>query len=588
VISGVVLYGASALTTKQPSPTTTRQPVSTEKIKNDGSETTSTVAPRTVDAEPVKPGSSMATKHYSFLHMTDLHISNNRPFSLENLREFCNSTFPALTAEKDILFLALTGDFTDGMGDFLSLDQFGQQESDWTAFRLALEGCVKVGIPIFKIRGNHDAFGVHSFTHPTNLFFTTIQEEFNRLFSKHPNLRTLATHAESGSFAISHSPSKSRFVFLDAGRTIPSPHQYHGEFSESQAVWLKNLIQGPSNPQTARTYIFIHFPLGCLVPSSRARLLEAVAKSASRVTVLSGHIHSVVGRRGVQSIKSHQNVDELQLSDFKWSETVRKINVESGLFVDIPVRAHVSATLLLDPGMRSLVGVASTGDIVIDSVTPCHAVSSELRPETVLNGMHFFSLSDELSCVNVTTIDRKGKRESVRVPAVDTRLWPGTPGRAIFTHFFEALQLLLLFEYVLLVVIARALFLKFKSLPMTLYLVLSPVIPLTVSENFFSRPWVVSNGVAGLDLETQEIFLDFETIRMGIIMLLYLLFAVAVKANPGRFGRVIWTLFLGILTLFDMRMLVARGGVKTMAFSPHTWFMIYMWTLLVRRKVKSE
>ena len=422
-----------------------------------------------------------------------------------------------------------------------------------------------------------------------------IQEEFQKLFSNHPSLKTETTHLSSGSFALSHLPTKSRFIFLDGGRTVPSPHQYHGEFSEEQAEWLKKFINGPSNPQTARTYIFIHFPLGCLTPSSRARLLAAVGGSRSRVTFLSGHIHSLVGKRGVQAIESHQSFDELQLSDFKWSATVRKVDVESGLFVDIPMRTPVSATLLLDPEMRtgdsrSLVGVVANSDHqVIDTVSRCDTASL-LHPEKVSSGMNFFSLVDDLSCVNVTVVDRQsGKRSSISVPVVDTRLWRGTPARAIFTHFFEALQLLLLFEYLLVVLVARSLFLQTGNVKIAIYLVLSPVIPLTVSENFASRPWVVSNGVAGLDLATQETFLDFETIWMGIIMLMYLLFSLAVKSNSGRLGRSLWILVLGILTLVDMRMMFARGGFKSVALSPHSWFVLYMWwTLLSPRATNTK
>jgi hypothetical protein len=547
----------------------------------------STTTTRGVDPEMTKPVQTDPI-HFSFLHMTDLHISKSRPYSLENLRLFCDKTFPTLIAGGDVLFLALTGDFTDGMGDFLSLAQFGQQEGDWTAFRSALEGCVKVGLPIFKIRGNHDAFGVESFKHPSNLFFVTIQEELKKLTLKHAHLNIVSTHDNSGSFGVQHHISKSRYVFLDAGRITPSPHQYHGEFSDDQAKWLQAFIEGPSNSQAASTYIFIHFPLGCLTPLSRERLLKAVSKSSSRVTFLSGHIHSLIGRRGVQAVQSHDHVDELQLSDFKWSGTVRKVDVSSGFFVDIPLSAEDSATVLMDPTIQSssqsLVGVFAHKDSVVDSVTMC-GESKPLRPETTMNGMYFFSTGEgKIGCVNVTSIDSKsGKRMSNAVTAVDTRLWPGSFARLAFTYFFETLQVVILLEYIGIVLIARSLFKRFHDLPLTLYLVLCPLIPTTVSDNFYSRPWVLSNGVAGIDIETREVFLDYETIRLGAMMLCYLLFATAVHWKVGRnqssIGKWIWTAFLFLFTLADMRMMIARGGLKTCFLSPHSWFIGYMWYL---------
>lgn len=574
--------------------TTTTTATSTTMIASSGKTTY-----KQADADITTPLLKVQSRA-SFLHMTDLHISKSRPFSLDNLREFCDGLFHDLISAGDVLFLALTGDFTDGMGDFLSFAQFGQQESDWAAYRAALSGCVKNGVPIFKIRGNHDAFGVESFTHISNTFFANIQEDLKRIPSK-SGLETIAVHSQSGSFAVGHKLSKSRFVFLDAGRIIPSPHQYHGEFSENQSEWLSNFIQGPSNSQSESTYIFIHFPLGSVTPSSRARLLHAVEKSASRVTFLSGHIHSVIGSRGVQSIQSHDNVDELQLSDFKWSQVVRKIDVSSRLFVDIVSdrgKQRSSATLLIDPAMPqsslSLVGVATPTGFFIDSVDACGTTSSPLRPDRQLGDMHFYSAPHEdVTCLEIISVSKlSGLRTKETVKLVDARLLPGTISRYIFGHFFETLQVVLLFEYILIVLVARALFLKLRSLPLAIYMVLSPLVPSTLSDNFYSRPWVLSNGVAGFDIETSEVFMDYETIRTGIMMMLYMLFALAVQwkqhPNRGPVGKLVWTILLTLLTLMDMRMMIARGGLKTLILSPHSWFILYMWYLWTAHKPRQN
>ena len=557
---------------------------------------------RVVESDMSKPASPEERTEYSFLHMTDLHVSMNRPYSLETLRNFCDTTFPALTARGNILFLALTGDLTDGMGRVFSLEQFGQLEADWTALRKALDGCIKQGVPMFNIRGNHDAFGVHSFNHPSNDLFTSLQSETHGLLVN-SSLQVVAFHEESGSMALFHPESNSRFVFLDAGRTVPSPHQYHGEFSESQARWLEEFIGGKTNTKTQTTYVFIHFPLGCLTPESRQRLLRAVAPSSSRVTFLSGHIHSLIGKRGVQAIRSHDDIDELQLSDFKWSGAVRRVDINTGLFVDVPADGTVSVTIQLDPDVRTsdetgrtLLGIHANANQVIDTVTRCSgsSESSALRPGPSMS--FFFSPSPaQLHCVEVSVIDSQtGKRSMQRVTAVDTRLGNRSFARLAFSYFFETLQIVLLFEYVVLVVVARFLFIKLRNVPLTLYLVLSPVIPSTVSDNFFDRPWVLSNGVAGIDLETSEVFIDYETVRLGIMMLLYLLFAIAVlwtKPQRSFVGKLGWVLFLLPLTMVDMRMTVSRGGLKTLTLSPHIWIIVYLWYLLItqgRRALSSK
>jgi hypothetical protein len=541
-----------------------------------------TVTP--VDSDISKPPPAQ-DPDYSFLHMTDLHISASRPYSLENLRAFCDQLLPDLS--KNVLFLALTGDFTDGMGAFLSLDEFGQQEADWKAYRAALDGCVKTGIPILKIRGNHDAFGVESFIHQSNSWFVSIQDELNRLISLSSRGLILASvHTESGSFALTH--RSCRFIFLDAGRIVPSPHQYHGEFSENQAVWLSNFITGASNTQARQTYVFIHFPLGSLTPSSRDRFLNAVSNSMSPVTYLSGHIHSVVGKRGVQSLRSHRpNVNELQLSDFKWSGAVRKVDINSGLFVDIPTHLGVaddSATLLLDPRSStplSLIGIHERNGSFIDTAKACNG-HSQLRPFETKSDMRFYSMTDDVHCVEYTTVNETtGQRTVHSVTPIDTRLWEGTLSRFIFTYFFEFLHVVLLVEYAILVLVARTYFERSRDLVLTLFLVLAPILPTTLSSNFFSRPWVISNGVAALDVETWEVFEDFETIRIGIMMLMYILFVTAssAKKTRGWFGTTLWTVLLTVLSLGDVRMMIARGGLRTLILSPHSWFVVYMWYL---------
>ena len=514
--------------------------------------------------------------------MSDLHISKNRPFSTANLLKFCEEKYPRLLAGGDVLFLAITGDFTDGISDFLSFGMFGQQEGDWQALRLAMAACEKQGLPILTIRGNHDSFGVESFQSESNKFFSELQTQF-RTHSKRSGLELVASHKETGSYALVHKESGSRHIFLEGSRIVPSPHQFHGEFSVSQEVWLKAVIDGPSNH--GPTFVFMHYPLGSLTPDSRERLVGAAQGAAGPVTYLSGHIHSVIGKRGVQSLNSYDGIDELQLSDFKWSGVVRKVDISSAVFVDIPTidLGSVSASLLLDPvnrdSERSLVAVYS--ELPIDSVSHCDDAKRTLRPERAFSHIHVFS--GEAKCLQVSTVDKSGKHATTQVVPVDNRLFKHSVARWIFAHWFESLQLILLTLYVALVIASRQVFLRSKNVLLTIYLVTSPLIPTTLWEGVFNRKWIVSNGVAMFDLETRDIFLDPDTTRIGPTMLVYLFFALAINwrlaSHRSRAATIAWTVVLVLLTLVDARMIIGRGGLRSVLLSPHTAFLAYVWWL---------
>lgn len=528
-------------------------------------------------------GQCLAGQRYSFLHMTDLHISRSRDTSLKNLKAFCDKVFARLVADGDVLFLAITGDFTDGIDSFLAFSEFGQQETDWKAYREAIDGCMHNQVPILKIRGNHDSFNVESFHHESNVWFRTYQAE------SRGNLKNdkIVHHSSTGSYAFFDQKSGARFVFVEASRIIPSPHQYHGEFSESQEEWVKKFISDESNTKAVRTYVFTHYPLGSLTPDSRQRILNAVSPSRSQVVYLSGHIHSVVGSRGVQALNSHEKVDELQLSDFKRSGIVRKVDVETSTFVDIDVVDHdlvslMSASVLIDPVDRSRSLLSIYSEVPIEAVTEC-GKSAPLRYDHTVNKISTFAVqSRKIPCLDVATTTGNHK-----VYPADTRLWVGSVHRWVFSHFFEFLQIILLVEYLISIWVVRKFYLKTGLMAPTLYFLLSPLIPGELSEGVFKRRWMLSNAVAMFDLETFDVFLDSESVKVGITLLLYLICASALnwkfgsKERPKTTFR-IWSFFLVILTFFNLRFAVARGGLRTLTLSPHTWFMAYFWSLWLR------
>ena len=592
------------VTAKAPSPTTApTKPTATTSVPPKptakpapATQSVTTSQPSSPDVDVNVPQSS--SPHFSFIQITDLHVSDNRPYSLNNLRRFCDTVFPRLVAGGDIRFLVISGDLTDGIGSVLSINNFfGQQEADWVGYRAAMSGCVRAGVPVFKIRGNHDSFGVESFHHASNRLFKEYQAEFRKL--SHKNMK-LDYHIETGSYAFFDKGSRSRFAFVEATRIVPAPHQYHGEFSEDQEAWLNKWIDGPSNKEADSTYVFAHYPLGSLIPDSRNRFLAAVSGSHSRVTYLSGHIHNVIGKNGAQALHSHGNVDELQLADFKWKGVARKVDISSGLFVDIPTigsDGSLAATLLWDPAVRdgSKTVVAVHSEELLESAADCSG--EQLRLDQTIGNLYVLSPQPgtsgvDMKCVDIVTMGRNGEIGTHQVTPVDTRVWPGTFARFVFTRFFEFLQVLIFVGYLGVVVVAKELFVKHNLRFAPMYLLLSPLLPSLLSEGVAGRRWMLANAVAMIDLESGDVFFESESTRVGVTLLIYLICALGLNwrcgSRTGKLGTYLWTGGLVFLSLFDVRFVMARGGLRTLFLSPHVWFMVYFWYQWIRVKTDKR
>ena len=546
---------------------------------------TTTTQPTPYDSPiPSKP-----PKHVSFLHMTDVHVSETRPYSALNLKEFCKMQFPRLVAQGDVLFLAITGDLTDGIGSFWRVDSFGQQGGDWSLFREAISDCIATGVPVFKIRGNHDCFGVESYHGHSNAGFRQAQKHgVSKLTKDHPRL---VLDSESGSYAFwDPVRAKSRFVFLENHRILPGPHQYYGEFSERQANWLEAFIKGDSDKESDTTYVFSHYPLATLTPESKKRLVDILDRSKSHVVYLSGHIHSVVGKRGVQALSSShsENIHELQLSDYKWSGIVRKIDVSTGLFVDIPTApgdTSSPATILFDPSTphKTLLTVYSLDPIRY--AAPCSNTSLHLPKLDDFNNMHIYETSPDapIDCFKIVPRDHSG----IHLHPVDTRLHPNSIPRLLFEYWFELFQLIILVIYLGIVYFAKQLYENDLSL-IAFYLVLSPLIPNILSEHLFSRKWMIANSFGMLDLTSGEWVFETDSTRLVVMMSLYLIAAAylnqRIRGPRSILTHVLWLLILAPFVFIDLRFQIGRGGFRSLIFSPHTWFMV----LVIRKLVGKQ
>jgi hypothetical protein len=530
----------------------------------------------------------------SFLHMTDIHVSVARPYSLENLERFCKETLPRILSESpSILFLAVTGDLTDGVAEFLSLGAFGQQAPDWVAYESAMESCFATNLPIFKIRGNHDCFGVHSFHHPTNEFFRAVQRHHGK---STPKLTVDALHGSYG-FTI----DGVNYVFLEMGRIVPSPHQYHGEFAEDQALWLNELVE--RFEKKSFTYVFGHYPIGSLTPASRARLLTALAP-AHEVFYLSGHIHSVVGATGVQCLDCHQlNIHELQLSDFKWSGIVRQVG-PNGVFSDIPasepmgamVRATVQNDILI---RRPIISVYALERSSVKKIRLSDGTLLEPRQDS--GELIIFDYPSDTPIPK--TVDVVFQDGPVELKLVDARLPEKSFARILFTRWFECFQVMLFLMYCVLVWLAWDLKTKRGISPLfSLYLLLSPILPSVMCQGLFGRHYVLASGIGLWDLETNEFVLDSESTRVALMFFVLTVLSIGIMFKHSglrektrrwniwadRIVSLIGLVSITLVSLIDFRMLVARGHISSAVLSPHFWFVVSAWTILLSTGEKRK
>jgi hypothetical protein len=479
--------------------------------------------------------------------------------------------------------MAITGDLTDGIGQFWSLEEFGQQSGDWSLMSSVIKKCRQHNVPVLFIRGNHDCFGVHSFQDGSNRAYRELHAQ---MIAQLP----FDVHQDSGGSYAFHS-GRSRFIFVENDRIIPGPHQYYGELSPERAQWLKAYIEGPTNLVAEQTFLFSHYPIGTLTIDSRTRTLAALANSKSPITYLSGHIHSVVGTNGIQATRSHGMplLNELQISDYKWSGIVRKVDIGSGgIFVDIPTIStypNVSASLLFHPShnpQTSLLTVYSQ-DESIKFLHACKNQDLKFKKIDDYGLMSVFNITG-VSSVDLECIEDHSGRQ---VYPVDTRLWFGTPKWFLFTYWFESLQIIVLALYLGTVWFSRKIFLCQTStnpnVLIPLYLVLSPLIPNSLSEHLYKREWLVANGVALFDLRSHDVIMDTETTRVGFMMFLYFLtsvslnFRLSLPSNRLTLGSWLWLAFLAFPQFMDVRFIIGRGGFRSLLLSPHTWYMIWYW-----------
>jgi hypothetical protein len=300
-------------------------------------------------------------------------------------------------------------------------------------------------------------------------------------------------------------------------------------------------------------------------------------------------------------------LNELQISDYKWSGIVRKIDIGSGgVFVDIPTiqETRISASLLYDPlstseSVRTSLMTVYSPSVRIKSAHVCHDRAKKFEKFDQYGNMYVYNITgvvkSDLKCIQVSD----GSKDFDVDGPTESRLRFGSTIWFLFTYWFESLQIIVLVLYVGTVWFARKIFLKtalkgslqnsesishlLADRIIPLNLVLSPLIPNSLSEHLYKREWLVANGVALFDLQTRDVIMDTETTRIGFMIFLYFLtalslnFRLSLRSNRITLGSWVWLAFLAFPQFMDVRFIIGRGGFRSLVLSPHTWYMIWYW-----------
>ena len=221
----------------------------------------------------VLDGSWDEDDYFTFIHITDLHISKFvYPDIKDDLQEFFSTTLDTIQPR----VVVASGDLTDakdkdGVGSF-------QIPEEWRVYRdLLTRNNVLKKTVYLDIRGNHDSFDVQTIDDDQNLFLTHSGQG--------------RRHSSSYSTTVTHRDKNITFVAIDATLN-PGPKKvfnFLGYLPESRLVEVARMRREAVMKSDAVVY-FSHFPSSCIV--SDIPVMEMIQGG---LVFLSGHLHTLGG-----------------------------------------------------------------------------------------------------------------------------------------------------------------------------------------------------------------------------------------------------------------------------------------------------
>ena len=296
------------------------------------------------------------------LQLSDMHVSLVNQASSHNLLSFCKDDFNRFLS-KELEAIVITGDMVDGTPELFSMATRSQIEGEWKALTEAFSPCVEKAklnnIPIFSLRGNHDAFGVARFQGQGFEYY----KQFNRRLpsigvsyasdwvdgsAAASECQLCATYRGSDKFVKERIKAKSNSNYLATGvQTFltrdgttavvlldncylgGTSRHFYGVFQANttdEILTQIGLLEALKPNKVTRTIIFSHYPTGTFKSADRAQLFamfDALNSAGKTVTGFhAGHLHTGLG---YPLHEKHGNVIEWEVPDFKARRTVRVI-----------------------------------------------------------------------------------------------------------------------------------------------------------------------------------------------------------------------------------------------------------------------
>jgi hypothetical protein len=476
------------------------------------------------------------------LQISDIHISEYHPESAKNLEEFCSSRLRTFLPHIDMI--VMSGDLTDASPPLYSLTQRGQQIEDWKLLSKSFARCLKVAVPIFALRGNHDGFGVAGFEHETNQLYRDFSAELAKQRSeiKHTKFRVLGEHQGTQVIFKTVGASMEILILLDSVYNTGITRHFYGYFPEELETWLDAQMiaaaeAAGTDVSALDTTVVSHYPIGTYKRQDRKRMLECFARYNVR-SFHGGHLHTILGRPMMTSWNKGDLVEH-EIADFKSTQVVRVIDTENLWIYDFKADTTEAVSEFDDTTKMKLTIAAKAKPSGAQKQATLSPDKSDTTLVTVFKPLEFFQ-------------------------------------RTFFQYFGESIDSLALVAHACTVLLAVYLYIRNPEkafLKMNVILVgLLPILPLSMSQVFpgtvgvnFWWGGVSHRGISGNDTVASDIILfDFKIFLALTILWLYGKFdKIAVRVIGGLCVLVA----AGPCTLLNMH----RGGLMSLVSLTLVW-----------------
>eukprot|EP01138_Halocafeteria_seosinensis_P008163 gb/GECG01008343.1/.p1 GENE.gb/GECG01008343.1/~~gb/GECG01008343.1/.p1 ORF type:complete len:767 (+),score=46.19 gb/GECG01008343.1/:1-2301(+) len=271
----------------------------------------------------------------NFVQISDLHISKYNTERSKRLSRWFSNALPMLQPK----FLIVSGDLTDANRMITIDDPFearGQIPEEWMQYHEFISKYAKK-LPVYDIRGNHDAFNVPSWDNDHKNYF---KQYSSRADSRERHYR----FDYKDDYGYVHS-----FVFIDAVIEPAPTRHFFGELKQADLDTMEELLDKAPVPHTKT--VVSHYPYNSIHSyhtSTAGRSLEDILEHYGVMSMLSGHLHHLSFIPPMYA-RHPAGTLELELGDFKWNSIFRIAAFDRGNFAfkDVTLNSFLARPTVL-------------------------------------------------------------------------------------------------------------------------------------------------------------------------------------------------------------------------------------------------